>query len=229
MIISHRHRYVFVEMPRTGSRAVADELEQYYDGHEILRKHARIRTSCGTRPATSGRFSFSSVRNPLDVAVTRYAHLRANKDNRFTEARQISIRNSLASKVERRIHRWMVKHDADFEAFLLRWYLLPYDTWTSVDHRRLDLVMRTETLSDDFSRALERIGIEPNRRLPVVNATPGRETDFVSFYTPRAIKRAAWVFGPYMREWGYEFPSHGERSVSRDGATCSCASSGCPA
>ena len=217
MIISHRHRYVFVEMPRTGSRAVADELEQYYDGHEILRKHATY--SDFLRDATGDErtyFSFSSVRNPLDVAVTRYAHLRANKDNRFTEARQISIRNSLASKVERRIHRWMVKHDADFEAFLLRWYLLPYDTWTSVDHRRLDLVMRTETLSDDFSRALERIGIEPNRRLPVVNATPGRESDFVSFYTPKAIKRAAWVFGPYMREWGYEFPeSWGEVRVPR--------------
>jgi hypothetical protein len=34
MIISHQHRYVFVEMPRTGSRAVANELEAYYDGHE---------------------------------------------------------------------------------------------------------------------------------------------------------------------------------------------------
>jgi len=215
MIISHRHRYVFVEMPRTGSGAVADELEQYYDGHEILRKHATY--SDFLRDATDDErkyFSFSSVRNPLDVAVTRYAHLRANKDNRFTSARQISIRNSLASKLERRIHRWIVKRDADFEEFLLRWYLLPYDTWTSLDHRRLDLVMRTETLSEDFSRALELIGVEPARGLPVVNATPGRESDFVSSYTPKAIKRATWVFGPYMREWGYAFPeSWGEVRV----------------
>jgi hypothetical protein len=69
------------------------------------------------------------------------------------------------------------------------------------------MVMRTETLADDFAVALGRIGIEPVRRLPVVNATPGREADFTEAYTPKAIKRAAWVFGPYMREWGYEFPA----------------------
>ena len=40
MIISHAHRYVFVEVPRTGSRAVATELREHYDGHEILRTHA---------------------------------------------------------------------------------------------------------------------------------------------------------------------------------------------
>jgi hypothetical protein len=207
MIISHQHRYVFVEMPRTGSRAVANELEAYYDGHEILRKHATYTDFL--RTATDDEktyFSFSSVRNPLDVAVTRYAHLVANKDNRFTDARQIGLRNSLSSRIERRIHRWVVKHDADFEAFLRRWYVVPYDTWTSLDHRRLDLVMRTETLSDDFAVALERIGIEPVRRLPVVNATPGRDEDYLRFYTEGARKRAAWVFGPYMREWGYEFP-----------------------
>jgi hypothetical protein len=208
MIISHRHRYVFVEMPRTGSRAVADELQQFYDGHEILRKHATysdFRARASADELTY--FSFSSVRNPLDVAVTRYAHLRANKDNRFTEARQISIRNSLASRLERRIYRWIRRTDADFEAFLLRWYLVPYDTWTTLDHRRLDMVMRTEHLADDFAEALGKIGIEPVRRLPVVNATPGRDDDFVQFYTPKAIKRAAWVFGPYMQEWGYEFPA----------------------
>ena len=36
--------------------------------------------------------------------------------------------------------------------------------------------------------------------------TPGRERDFVSYYSPQAIKRATWVFGPYMEEWGYAFP-----------------------
>lgn len=208
MIISHTHRYVFVEMPRTGSRAVATELEHYYDGHEILRKHATY--SDFLRQATDDEktyFSFSSIRHPLDVAVTRYAHLRANKGDRFTSSRQISLRNSMSSRIERRIHRWVVKHDADFETFLRRWYVLPYDTWTSLDHRRLDMVMRTESLADDFATALGRIGIDPVRRLPVVNATPGREGDYESFYTPSARDRAAWVFGPYMREWDYEFPA----------------------
>jgi hypothetical protein len=207
MIVSDAHRYVFIEMPRTGSRAVATELLEHYDGREVLWKHATYRDFL--RNATEDQasyFAFSAVRNPLDVAVTRYAHLRANKDNRFTDRRQISLRHSLSGRIERRIHRWLVSRNASFEDFLLRWYVLPYDTWTSMDHRRMDLVMRTESLADDFDRGLRRIGIAPVRRLPEVNKTPGKTGGFAEWYTPKAIRRAAWVFGPYMKEWGYAFP-----------------------
>ena len=41
----------------------------------------------------------------------------------------------------------------------------------------------------------------------MVNATPERDRDFVSYYTPAAIRRAAWIFGPYMEQWGYAFPA----------------------
>jgi len=207
MIISHTHRYVFIEMPRTGSRAVATELVDYYDGHEILRKHATYRDFLRQATPDERTYSaFSSVRNPLDVAVTRFAHLRANAKGRFTDEREIALRNSAAGRLEKRIHEWVMRTDADFERFLRRWYLVPYDTWTSLDHKRLDIVMRSETLSDDFAAALDRIGLQPVRRLPVVNATPGRERDYTSWYTPAARRRAAWVFGPYMEEWGYTFP-----------------------
>ena len=207
MIISHTHRYVFVEMPRTGSRAVATELINYYDGQEILRRHATY--SDFERHATDTEktyFSFSAVRNPLDVAVTRYAHLLANAKGRFTTQNEISLRNSMSSRIERRIYRWIKRRDASFEEFLLRWYVLPYDTWTSLDHRRLDFVMRSESLTSDFALALEKMGIDAARPLPVVNATPGKASDFEAYFTPRARRRAAWVFGPYMREWGYRFP-----------------------
>ena len=40
MIISHRHRFVFVELPRTGSSAVRRELRELYDGVPILHKHS---------------------------------------------------------------------------------------------------------------------------------------------------------------------------------------------
>jgi hypothetical protein len=208
MIISHTHRYIFVEMPRTGSRAVSLELQQHYDGHEILRKHATYRDFLAqATDEERGYFSFSGVRNPLDVAVTRWAHLKANAKGRFTDPTQIAMRNSLAGRLERRIHTWVSAHDADFESFLLRWYLLPYDTWTTLDHKGMSMILRTESLADDFEAALKQIGLTPVRRLPVVNATPGRTDDFVSYYTPRAIKRATWVFGPYMEDWGYAFPA----------------------
>ena len=207
MIVSHRHRYVYVEVPRTGSSAVSAELREHYDGQLVLRKHATYRDFL--RHATDDEktyFAFSGVRNPLDVAVTRYVHIAADSKRHFTDASEIAKRNSLSSRLERRIFDWVQRNDASFEDFLRRWYLVPYDTWTSLDHRRMDHIIRFESLADDFETTIRRIGLEPVRPLPVVNATPEREGDFVSYYTPGAIKRAAWIFGPYMEEWGYAFP-----------------------
>jgi hypothetical protein len=207
MIINHEHRYVYVEVPRTGSSAVRKELQEMYGGEHILRKHATYRDFL--RQATEDEkayFVFSGIRNPLDVAVTRYVHLKSNVKDHFTDSWSVKVRNSLASKIERRIYAWIQRTDATFEQFLKRWYLVPYDTWTSLDHGSIDMVLRFEHLPSDFEEALQRIGLEPKRPLPVVNKTPGRERDFVSYYTPEAIKRAVWVFGPYMEEWGYAFP-----------------------
>lgn len=208
MILSHAHRYVFIETPRTGSRAVATELVEQYDGIPILYTHATYRDFLRrATPDERTYFAFSGIRNPLDIAVSRYTELTTNESGRFTDAREIRIRSNLAGRFERRLYQWVQRNNASFEAFLLRWYVLPYDTWTSLDHKRLDAVLRNETLGDDFEAALRRLRIEPKRPLPVRNVTEGRDPGYVDRYTPRAIRRAAWVFGPYMAEWGYAFPA----------------------
>ena len=208
MMISHEHRYVYVEVPRTGSSAVRAELRATYGAEPILRKHATYRDFL--RQATEDEktyFAFSGIRNPLDVAVTRYVHIRDNVKDHFTDPWSVRVRNSLASRIERRIYTWTKRTNATFEQFLERWYLLPYDTWTSLDHAEIDMVLRFEHLQEDFAEAIRRIGLEPARPLPAVNVTPGRERGFVDYYTPAARKRAVWVFGPYMEQWGYSFPA----------------------
>ena len=151
-------------------------------------------------------FTFSAVRNPLDIAVTRYVRLKDDVQGLYRDPTKVAVRNSLASRIERRIYAWVQRTDADFERFLRRWYLLPYDTWTTLDHDSMDAVIRFESLTADFDATLERIGITRVRALPVRNATPGRDRDWERHYTPGAIRRAIWVFGPYMERWGYAFP-----------------------
>jgi hypothetical protein len=55
------------------------------------------------------------------------------------------------------------------------------------------------------------------RPLPVVNRTAKRDRSFFDHYrSPRVVLRAKHVFGPFMREWGYEFPTEwGDIVVSR--------------
>jgi hypothetical protein len=207
MIISHRFRYLFVEVPRTGSTAISAELRELYDGHGILRKHASYRDFLRVASDTErGYFTFSTVRNPLDTAVTRYVRLKDDVEQLYSDPRKVAMRNSLSARLERRIHRWVQRTDADFERFLRRWYVLPYDTWTTLDHRRMDAVLRFESLVTDFDATLRQVGIAPIRELPAKNITPGRDRNWESYYTPGAIRRAVWIFGPYLQRWGYAFP-----------------------
>jgi hypothetical protein len=208
VIISDEHRYLFVELPRTGSMAISAELREFYGGRAILGKHSTYREFLrSATPEQKGYVVFSGVRNPLDSAVSRYFQLKTDVRGRFTDPRKRQGRTTIVERIEDRAYRWVHERDADFEAFLLRWYLLPYDTWTSLDHRRFDHVIRFEHLQEDFSAVLASLGLEQARPLPVVNRTDERDRDFSRYYTPRAIQRASWVFGPYMEEWGYRFPS----------------------
>lgn len=43
MVISHKYEYLFVELPRTGTTAIHNELLEKYDGQGILSKHANYR------------------------------------------------------------------------------------------------------------------------------------------------------------------------------------------
>jgi hypothetical protein len=207
MIISHRHRYVFVELPRTGSSAVRRELRELYDGAPILHKHSTYDEF--RRHATEDQrryFVFSAIRNPLDDAVSRYFKLRTDHRQRFSDVTRQKNRRPLNTFLDERMYRYVAKTGADFSTFFLHFYRLPYDTWASLDHRGFDFVMRFERLAEDFDTVLRRIGIEPVRPLPARNVTGERESSFADYYTPAARRRALRVFGPYMRRWGYEFP-----------------------
>jgi hypothetical protein len=203
MIISHRYKYVFVELPHTGSTAISAELRQLYDGSKILRKHSRY--SEFLRIATAEEreyFAFSCIRNPLDVAVSLYFRYRTDHDGRYSKPRGTVTR----SDVE--LFKWIQRTGADFPTYFRHAYRrpVPYDNFSREAHTKFDFVMRFENLSDDFAKVLGLLGITPKRTLPVVNRTNQREADFVSYYPPELIRRARWVFGPFMERWGYRLP-----------------------
>jgi hypothetical protein len=207
MIISHVHHYLFVELPRTGSTAISRELVQNYDGIRILWKHATYLDFLKVaKPAEKDYFVFSGIRNPLDDAVSRYFKIKTDHRQRFTDPVKIQRRKNLSERLESFIFQDLHKSDADFESFFLKYYFFPYNNWASMGRKYYDYVIRFENIEEDFNTALGLIGIEPKRTLPIRNATTKRKREFASYYSPKAIRRARWVFGPFMKQWGYEFP-----------------------
>lgn len=209
MIISHTHKYLFVELPRTASTAISHELREIYDGQPILRKHATYYDFLKiASPAEKEYFVFAGIRNPLDDAVSLYFKYRGDHKQKFTAlAEKRRKRRRLAEHVAAIKFRFIKESEADFPTYFKRFYKIPYNTWSDLSHKQFDFVIRFENLQADFARALELIGVEQKRPLPQVNPTGGRARDFVSYYTPEIIPRAKRVFGPYMRQWGYTFPA----------------------
>ncbi len=215
MIISHKHRYLFVEFPHTASVAIRAELCRHYDGEPILAKHSTYRDFLTIANADErSYFVFSCIRNPMDVAVTKYFKLKTNHAYKSASARQ---RGGIGHVLRGRVGRFVRDGEADFEAFFTKVFRIPYNSWASLDHRKFDYVIRFEHLDSGFAEVLTRLGLEQVRPLPRTNSTGERKKDFLTYYeSPQVIERAKRVFGVYMEQWGYRFPPEwGEARITR--------------
>jgi hypothetical protein len=204
VIISDEHRYLFVEQPHTACTAIQAELQELYGGQRILEKHAtyadflRVAT-----PDQKRYFVFSGIRDPLDEVVSLYFKYRTNHRKKY------SSRYDRLTERQRQAWKFVTDEQADFGTYLRRFNRRPYDNDTIIHHRKMDQVIRFEHLQEDFSRALERIGLEQQRPLPQVNKTGERGT-YLDYYPPELRGHAAWVFGPFMEKWGYALPAEWE-------------------
>lgn len=80
VIISHEHKYVFAELPHTGSTAVSRELRENYAGEKILGKHSTYYggNDTGQRPRIVSRvlsLTKRRLRNAKDSGPTWYRHV----------------------------------------------------------------------------------------------------------------------------------------------------------
>lgn len=216
MVISHKHRYLFVELGQTASTAISKELCEHYDGVKILRKHARYHEflKIATLEETP-HFVFSCIRNPIDTVLSKYFIYKTDHRGKFSDPERHRKQGGHVTARELSKYNFVKNTNADFPTFFKKYYVLPYVQWSALSHKDFDFLIRYQNLQDDFAEVLSLLGIEPKRPIPFANKTGKRERDFFAYYTPDIRDRAKRVFGPYMKTWGYEFPPEwGDASVS---------------
>lgn len=217
MIISQKHRYLFIEVPHTGSTAISQELIENYDGQPILHKHAHYNeflksvNNRGKRP-----FVFAGIRNPLDDVVSIYFKFKTNHKGNFTDLEKLTRNGGFVTQSHTRRFNFIQDSNADFSTYLKEFFNRPYTTDYSWTYKELDFVIHFENLQVDFAQAIRLVGLEPVRAVPLVNKTAAKGDDFISYYDPAVYQRARNVFGPYMEKWGYKLPAHwGDEPISR--------------
>lgn len=214
MVISHEHKYLFIEIPLTASWAVRNELCRYYGGEPILHKHATVSEFKRRYPADHHEyFVFAAVRNPLDQLVSRY--LKMKNDHKGAFSSRDALRSMKLEHADLEQFRFIQENDASFPEYFKMYQRRPFSTLLDLSGNHLDFVIRYEHLQRDFSVLLKRLGLEKARQLPVVNRTRGKGADWITYYTPEIVDQVKATCGPYMSRWGYEFPGEwGRYSLS---------------
>lgn len=206
MIISTKYKYLFIETPHTGSTAISKELIENYSGKTVLHKHAnyheflRIAT-----PDQKKYFVFAGVRNPLDEAVSLYYKFLTNHKSNYTSPDKLLKNGGWVTQRKVDIYN-QVQIDKDFNKFLRMFYKVVYTNNININKNHCDYILRFENLDSDFSTALKAMGIDKKRPLPLLNKTK-KSGEFVDYYTDESIPYALNIFGPFMTEWGYNFPA----------------------
>ena len=209
MIISHEHKYIFIEIPRTACTAISAELCENYGGERILYKHSLYNEFLRVaKPEEKNYFLFAGVRNPLDDVVAQYFKLKTNHKKSFTTPKAWRRNGGFISDNQLRQFNFIQKNNADFVTYFKKFHKMTYDQWISVDSQYFDYVIRFENLQDDFARVLQILKLEQKRALPLINKTTGNKEDNSSlYYTPEIQGQAKAVLGPFMKKWGYDFPT----------------------
>lgn len=207
MIVSHRHRFIFAAIPKTGTHSVrqalreqlgeADieqvglfvdkrfpypELAAIHHGHLAL---AQVRPYLDSA-AFDSYFKFGFVRNPFDRFVSYCAFMTRDQGTFDVAPRQVM----------RRIL---------FEVRPLHHVLFQPQCSLLVDAAGAlltDFVGRFEHMQQSYDEATARIGI-PARKLDKVNSS--RRRDYRAYYDRELIDAVAEIYRRDLELFGYAF------------------------
>ena len=216
MLLSIRHRFLFIHTAKTGGTSVRAafrghrwrdpyRLPQFLcsrisglAGHRLgvkFPRHAKAIAAQEMLPRAfyDSLFKFVFVRNPWDLQVSSFYHLKRERPQ--------------------------LVGDRDFEAFL-RWKLDPerpyqYHIDTSIERQSdyvvdlhgkviVDFIGRYERLTEDFSEACRQIGIR-TPELPHRRRAQDRERDYRSYYTDETAALVAVHFADDLNLFDYQY------------------------
>ncbi len=210
MVISKKHKYCFIEYPRSASYAIRKELLEFYDGENWLEKHSRYKDFAQSLPDDfKDYFVFCSIRNPMRDIISIYNINKTNASGRATPEFWTNRKWYIRMHELRRAEFFKKEGDKSFPTFFLSLFRLPYIKPRIIVEFatvKFDYIIRVENLQKDFAEVLQKLGLERKQPVRSYNVSTKGKVDLNDYYPNRIRKRAVWILGPMMNLMGYEFP-----------------------
>jgi hypothetical protein len=218
MLISHKYKFIFVHIAKTGGTSIRSALTPLLltDPYRILQylinrlsgltnhkigvkfpRHAKIITAQEILPREyfDKLFKFAFVRNPWDLQVSSYFHVR--RERPYLVEHISSFEDFLKFKLEEdRPYHYIL--DASKEP---QWYSL-----IDIKGRCIvDFIGRYENLKQDFDKVCKKIGINKKIKLPHKRKALDRASDYRIYYTDKAAELVAKYYQVDIENLGYTF------------------------
>ena len=216
MLLSHRYRFLFVHIAKTGGTSIRSALQRYrwrdpyylpqwiasrlsgMTGHRLgikLPRHCKAITAQEMLPREfyDSLFKFAFVRNPWDLQVSSYHHIRRERPQ-LLQANE-SFEDFLRRKLDPE-RPWQYHLDTSIES--QSHYIIDLQ-----GRQIVDFIGRYETLQEDFDHICDRIGVTPIT-LPHRRKASDR-ADYRGYYDDSTRRLVAEHFAPDIERLGYEF------------------------
>lgn len=205
MIVNHDYKFVFVQIPHTGSTEIGRFLVEELGSEEILLKHSYLHELFVLKPKIyKNYFIFGAKRNPLDERVSIYSKYCSNHLGLYSkpENKKLIKGNYFIRQIANDVRTNNLTYEEYFLKYINRAYLSP----VQIHQSRYDAIMKFETLQEDFSSIMEYFKISSSK-LQHSNKTNKPETSFMDYYRTNEIRsRALKCFGYSLNALSYEMP-----------------------
>lgn len=204
MLISPRHKVLFVHVQKTGGITIGKLLrERIPDARHVRglpdRRHSTLEAALQAHPELADYWKFGAVRNPWARLYSWYSMAVAR-----TEGKDPS------EYANNPFYAGVAQHASDFEWFVMKGpeefdrLRRPQVDYLRGPSGEVDFVARTETLSEDLKVVYARLGWEDSPE-DAPRRNVGSHGSYRDAYTPAMRDNVARVFAADIEAFGYEF------------------------
>jgi len=199
MIISHKHKFISLHIPKTGGTSCNIELEKYNEEEKFKIGHPNL-TELGSIVNLEDYFKFTFVRNPFDRLVSAffyisryssyYADITMRKKFKMNDVSfAFFVKNILPLILKKPNLR--PRHFAPQSHFFL-----------NNNKNSVDFVGKFENIQEDFNIICDKIGI-PRQELPHKNKS--KHKSYTEYYDDETRSIVAEKYAKDIEYFGYKF------------------------